>query len=114
MALGVLKVLVAGILISFCSWLAGKKPILAGFLTALPLTTLIALAFQQLEWKSPDVGIQYAKSILFAFPLSLLFFVPYLLPEKWPLGFWGKYFLGIFLLFLGYLFHSYVVKKILV
>ena len=50
MGLAIGKTIVAAILISFVSWLSGKKIGLAGFLTALPLTTLLALAFSHMEW----------------------------------------------------------------
>ena len=64
MVLAIGKVFVAAILISFVSWLSGKKIALAGFLTAIPLTTLIALAFSQLEWKDSTQSVEYAKSDL--------------------------------------------------
>lgn len=50
MWLAIGKTIVAAVLISFVSWLSGKKTGLAGFLTALPLTTLLALAFSHMEW----------------------------------------------------------------
>lgn len=48
MWLAIGKTVVAAILISFVSWLSGKKTGLAGFLTALPLTTLLAFYVIQL------------------------------------------------------------------
>lgn len=40
-----LKIGIATIVIGFASWLAGKKPELAGFIIALPIVSLLALAF---------------------------------------------------------------------
>jgi len=32
----IVKILISALLIAFASWLAGKKPVLAGFIIALP------------------------------------------------------------------------------
>lgn len=104
------KTILAAILISFVSWLSGKKTGLAGFITALPLTTLLALAFSQMEWGDSKQSVEYAKSVFLAIPVSLLFFVPFLFAEKFNLSFWGCYSSGIFLLGIGYFIHSYVSK----
>ena len=111
LALG--KTLLAAVLISFVSWLAEKKTGLAGFLTALPLTTLLALAFSHLEWGDTEQSVAYAKNILAAVPLSLLFFVPFLCAQKFNLSFWGCYSSGVCLLGVGYLIHSNISKFIL-
>ncbi len=108
MAIG--KVIVASILISFVSWLSGKKIGLAGFITALPITTLIALAFSHLEWGDSKQSVEYAKSVFVAIPISLLFFVPFLLADKLNLNFWGCYVSGIVLLGVGYFIHTSVTK----
>lgn len=112
MILAISKVFVAAILISFVSWLSGKKIALAGFLTAIPLTTLIALAFSQLEWKDSAQSVEYAKSVFVAVPVSLLFFVPFLMADKLNLSFWGGYALGLVLLVLGFFIHNLILKLI--
>lgn len=104
------KVLISAVLISFVSWLSGRKTGLAGFITALPLTTLLALAFSQMEWGDSKQSVEYAKSVFVAIPVSLLFFLPFLLAEKFNLSFWFCYIAGIFLLGVGYLIHGQLVK----
>ena len=104
------KTLVAALLISFVSWLSGKKTGLAGFLTALPLTTLLALAFSHMEYSDTKQSVEYAKSIFVAVPISLLFFLPLLLAEKLSLGFWSCYILGVALLGVAYFLHSFILK----
>ena len=104
------KTLVAAVMISFVSWLSGKKTGFAGFITALPITTLLALAFSQLEWQNSDQSVAYAKSVFVAIPVSLLFFIPFLLAQKLNISFWGCYILGIVLLGVGYFIHSYLTK----
>ena len=104
------KTFLSAILISFVSWLSGFKTELAGFLTALPLTTLLALFFSQAQYNNSDQTVAYAKSVFVAIPVTLLFFVPFLLAEKLNLNFWVCYTLGIFLLGIGYFIHSFILK----
>ena len=112
MWLAIAKVVIAAILISFVSWLSGKKTGLAGFLTALPLTTLLALAFSHMEWGDSKQSVEYAKSVFVAVPVSLLFFIPFFFAQRFNLGFWVCYSSGIGLLGVGYFIHSYAVKYI--
>ncbi len=104
------KTILAAVLISFVSWLSGKKTGLAGFLTALPLTTLLALAFSHFEWGDSKQSVEYAKSVFVAVPVSLLFFVPFLAAQKMDLNFWTCYSFGIVLLGIGYFVHSHLMK----
>ncbi len=112
MWLAIGKTIVAAILISFVSWLSGKKTGLAGFLIALPLTTLLALAFSHMEWGDSKQSVEYAKSVFVAIPVSLLFFIPFLFAQKLNLGFWTCYSSGIAFLGFGYFVHSYLSKLV--
>ena len=58
-----LKIVMAGLIIALASWLSGKKPELAGFIIALPLTSIIVLAFSYAEHKNIETSITFAKSI---------------------------------------------------
>lgn len=107
-----LKIIASAIIISFVSWLSGKKTGLAGFLTALPLTTLIALAFSQFEWRDSAQSVEYAKSIFIAVPISLTFFIPFLFAQKFDLGFWSCYILGIIFLGCGYFAHQLIITSV--
>lgn len=99
------KTLLAGTVIAFSSWLAGKQPRLAGFILALPIASMLALAFNQTEYGDSQKSVAFAKSIVFAVPLSLLFFVPFLFADKLQWPFWGLYLAGFFLLGAGYGIH---------
>ncbi|MDX8402922.1 MAG: hypothetical protein R8K54_00755 [Mariprofundaceae bacterium] len=110
MSLAFAKVFIAAVVISFCSWLSGKRPELAGFMVALPITTLIVLVFSQAEWGNSDNTIRFAKSILFGIPFSLLFFIPFLLADKLSISFWGCYGLGLLLLVVGFFMHRAVMS----
>lgn len=116
MIFAIVKVLIAAIVISLSSWLAGKRPELAGFIIALPMATMLALPFSYVEFQDADATVKYARSILVALPLSLFFFVPFLLAGKLQgtvIGsFWGMYFSGIVCLGLAYLIHRFITQYI--
>jgi hypothetical protein len=68
-----LKILIAVSIILGTSWLSGKRPELAGFLTALPLVSILALAFSYTDHGSLTLSAKYARSIIIAVPVSWLF-----------------------------------------
>lgn len=105
-----LKMVLGGFLIGFASWLAGKKPELAGFITALPLVSIIAIAMSYADHKNLEITSQYARSIIFAVPVSWLFFVPFFFADKMPYGFWGAWTLGLALLVFGFFIHQGLLK----
>lgn len=108
----IVKIVISVSVIVFASWLSGKKPELAGFVIALPLASMLVLAFSYAEYQNAENSVRFAKSILAAIPLSLLFFVPFLLAQKLPLGFWGIYASGIALLIVGYFAHVFIMKML--
>ena len=66
----ILKVLILGIIISYASWLAGRKPALAGFIVALPFVSLLSIIFSYLEYRDMAKLNQFAVSILVAISWS--------------------------------------------
>jgi hypothetical protein len=107
----ILKIAISACVIAFASWLSNKKPDLAGFIIALPLGTMLVLLFSYAEYNDPAAGIRLAKSILIAIPMSLLFFIPFLLADKLPFGFWGIYAAGLVLLVAGYFVHTFLMRQ---
>ena len=105
-----IKVAVAATVIVFASWLAGRKPHLAGFITALPIVSIIAIAFSYMDHKDITITASYARSIIIAVPVSWLFFLPFFFTEKWNMGFWISYGLGLMMLIAGYFIHQYILK----
>ena len=101
------KVLLAAIIISFASWLSGKKPELSGFIIALPIASIIAIAFSYLEHKNTENTVIFAKSILVGVPVSYLFFLPFFFAKSLNMNFWMIYGSGILLLALGFFIHKY-------
>ena len=102
-----LKALLAGLIIAFSSWLAGQNPRMAGFIIALPMASLIAIAFVYFEHNSVEKTVLYAKSILVAIPVSYLFFLPFFFAKQFNMNFWMIYGSGILLLALGFFIHKY-------
>lgn len=105
------KIAISACVIAFASWLSAKRPDIAGFIIALPITTMLVLAFSYTEYKDPDVTVKFALSILTAIPLSLLFFVPFLLAKKITMPFWGMYAAGVALIALGYFIHQFIMRQ---
>ena len=106
------KVLLAALVIAFASWLSGKKPELSGFIIALPIASIIAIAFSYLEHKNTENTVIFAKSILVGVPVSYLFFLPFFLAKNLSMNFWLVYGLGILLLIMGYFVHKYITSLI--
>lgn len=108
-----IKSLLSGVLIAFASWLAGRRPILAGFLIALPLMSMLSIIFSYLEYRDMQKINQFALSILTAVPLSLSFFVPFLLNRWFKMSFPLTYALAVGSVALAYLAHSLIAKTLL-
>ena len=107
-----IKILLAASVIAFASWLSGKKPELSGFIIALPIASIIAIAFSYLEHKNTEKTIIFAKSILVGVPVSYVFFLPFFLAKNLNMNFWLVYGLGIILLVIGYFVHKYITSLI--
>jgi len=106
----VIKALIAGSVISFASWLAGRMPIVAGFLVALPISTAILLPMAYIEHGSFEQTVVLAKSVAVAVPLTLSFFVPFFLAGRLGLGFWTAYPLAFVCLGAGFWVHRAVMN----
>lgn len=110
------KIIFSACMIAFASWLAGKRPELAGFIIALPLMTLLVLPFNFAEYQDAQNTAAFAKSIFVAVPLSLTFFIPFLFAERIMaaspegLGFWVVYGLGIICLTGAYFAHRGIIS----
>jgi hypothetical protein len=108
----VLRVLVAALLISFVAWLSGRFPITAGFIAALPTTTMLVLPMAYLQHGDAGNTMLLAKSIFAAIPVTMAFFVPFLLSGRLGLSFWQAYGLACLVLCLGFLVHRAVVRPL--
>jgi len=71
---------------------------------------VLPLSFHQ--HGSAETSILLAKSIFIAIPVSLTFFLPFLLSDRLHLTFWQAYALGCLALPVGYLVHRAVVRTL--
>jgi hypothetical protein len=106
----VLNTLISAIVIGVVAWVSRRYPVTAGFVVALPLATMLVLPLAYLQHRDADSTFEMAKSILVALPITLLFFVPFLMRERF--SFWGAYALGCALLPVGYLVHRAIMRAI--
>ena len=106
----ILKTLISGIVITFASWLAGRKPVLAGFIIALPLMSILSILFSYLEFRDMNKINQFAASILIGVPLSLTFFIPFILNKWLKMNFVPTYLLALGLLTGAYFLHQTIFK----
>ena len=104
------KFLFTASVIVFSSWLSQKRPDLAGFIIALPLASLLALALAHLQHGDAEKSIAFGQSILLAVPVSYLFFIPFFIPKVAEFGFWLVYGLGLSLLVVGFFLHQALLK----
>ena len=107
-----IKILFAGSIIAFSSWLAGQYPKIAGFIIALPLASLIAIIFSYMEHNDPEKSITFAKSIIIGVPASYLFFLPFFFAKSLSMNFWLIYCIGLVLLVVAFFIHKYIVSFI--
>ena len=106
----VAKALFAGVIIAFVSWLSGQSPRLAGFIIALPLASIIAIAFSYYEHGDVEKTLLFSKSILLAIPVSYLFFLPFFFAKSLNMNFLYIYGTGLFLLIIGFFIHRYITN----
>lgn len=104
----VLNTLISAAVIGVVAWISRRYPVTAGFIVALPLATMLVLPLAYLQHRDPMSVFEMARSILVALPITLLFFVPFLMRDRF--SFWGAYALGCALLPLGYFVHRAVVR----
>ncbi len=107
-----LNVFFSAVVISFASWLSGRSPTTAGFIVALPLATMLVLPLSYHEHASAETSILLARSIFIAIPISLTFFLPFLLSDRLNLSFWQAYALGCLALPMGFVVHRAVTRAL--
>ncbi len=104
------KILISAFLIAFTAWFAGRQSVLAGFIVALPLVSMLSILFSFFEYRDMEKINQFAASIFAAVPLSLLFFIPFLLNKWLKMNFTLTYAMAIVCLAAGYFIHHLVFK----
>lgn len=107
------KLVISATIIAGASSLSTRQPVLAGYLTALPLVSILALTFAYLQNGNGEATSRYAVSILAAIPASLLFFVPFLFYGRLKGSLWWYLAAGIALLYLGSFLQRAIASRLL-
>lgn len=104
------NLLISASVIALAAWLSRTYPLIAGFIVALPITTMLVLPLSYVQHDNLETTTLFARSIFVAIPVSLTFFVPFLLSTRFGLSFWQSYGLGCVLLVLGFFVHRVVTQ----
>jgi hypothetical protein len=106
----ILNIVVSACIIAFAAWLSRQFPGTAGFIIALPLATMLVLPLAYIQHGDGENTVLMARSIFVAVPITLAFFIPFLLSGRLGLTFWQAYAFGCVALVLGYFIHRAVIR----
>ncbi len=103
------NLLISAAVIAFATWLSKRHPGAAGFVTALPITTMLVLVLGHADGIDVVQQAAFARSLILAIPLSASFLVPFILAPRLGLSFWAAFAVGLVMLGAGYAIHRAVV-----
>jgi hypothetical protein len=106
------NLLISASIIALTVWLSKTYPLMAGFIVALPITTMLVLPLSYVQNGSVENTALLAKGIFVAIPVSLTFFLPFLFSTRFGLSFWQSYGLGCVLLALGFFVHRALTQTL--
>ena len=106
----VFKVLVSALVIALAAWLSGKLPRAAGFLVALPLSTMLVLPLAYLEHHDLEKVTALAKSVLIALPGIVIFLLPFIFGNRWGWPFWVSYVMAVLWLIPAFFLHRFLFQ----
>ena len=95
------KVLVSALIIGVATEMAKRYPFWGAVIIALPLTSILAMSWLYLDTRNNEVLTQFARDIFMLVPVSLLFFLPFLVEKRTGAGFIANMMVGLALLALG-------------
>jgi hypothetical protein len=106
----VANVVLSALVIGVAAWLSERFPRAAGFLVALPLATMLVLPMAHLQQRDPANTVEFAKSILIAVPVVMLFLLPLILAIRGGWSFWLSYVLACLWLIPAFFLHRYLLR----
>jgi len=95
------KVLLSALVIAVATEVAKRNTFWGALIVALPLTSVLAMTWLYAESRDDRLVAHFARDILMLVPVSLVFFLPFLLERKTQLGFLPNLTVGIGLLALA-------------
>jgi hypothetical protein len=99
----VAKLLLSALVIAAATEVAKRNPFWGALLIALPLTSILAVSWLYAETRDNLLVTRFARDIFVLVPVSLVFFLPFLLESKTRLGFLFNLPAGLLLLVLAVL-----------
>jgi hypothetical protein len=86
--LNIIKVFIAAGMIVLASVVAKRSAFFGALIIAMPMGSVLSLLFLYFDTKDSARTIEFAKEIFFMIPVSLIFFVPFLLANRtgWTFG----------------------------
>jgi hypothetical protein len=95
------KLVVSALVIAVATEVAKRDSFWGALLVALPLTSILAVSWLYVETRDNTLVTRFARDILLLVPVSLVFFVPFLLETKTRFGFLPNLAVGLGLLALA-------------
>jgi hypothetical protein len=87
------------------TWLSRRHPGTAGFVAALPITTMLVLVLGRVDGVAFDEQVRFTRSLLAGIPLATTFLVPFVFAPRFGISFWASFGLGLVCLAIAYAFH---------
>jgi biotin transporter BioY len=106
----VINVVLSALVIGVAAWLSDRFPRATGFLVALPLATMLVLPMAHRQHQDAEKTVAFAKSILIAVPIVMLFLLPFMLAVRCGLSFWLSYVLACLWLIPAFFLHRYLLR----
>lgn len=102
------KIIVSATVIATVTEISKRYVSIGGLITAMPITTMLALFWLYYEKKDTVLLADFSKSVFAGFPMSLLFFIPTIYLFKKGYNFYFVMFIAIIFLGVG----AYIQQKI--
>ena len=91
----ILRAAIAAAVVALVPELAKKFPRVGALILTLPIVSIIAIVFTWLRQGDVPTVATFCRETLVLVPLGLPFFVPLAFADKWGLGFWPAFVLGV-------------------
>jgi hypothetical protein len=104
----VVNVLISVAVIVGATWLSKRQPATAGFVAALPITTMLVLLLGRMDEVRFDEQVRFARSLLVGIPLGATFLLPFVAAPRFGLSFWSSFGAGLVFLSVGYATHRWM------
>lgn len=95
------KIIVSALVIALATEVAKRDSFWGALIVALPLTSVLAISWLFAETRDNLLVTRFARDILLLVPVSLVFFLPFLLEHKTHAGFGLNLFAGLLMLALA-------------